>query len=222
MSLAVTNNRPVVSIVNNHTVPIEACFLTIKYPSGQRGGIGPIFYDTHAHRRDKPILPGQSQQFTLGPLQDQQTPAPTLQAVIFADGSTWGDPDRVQQILRARKILSDRLEKMMTLLQTLISQKASRDQALSAVQAEWDAWNKSKPGSLPITTPDDFYTIPSIDALEEDSRNTLVFYMVKSNIERSPISVREAADESKFLTMLNGVLARWDADLKAAKPPMPN
>jgi len=222
VALVVTGNKPTISVSNNHTVAMEAFLVTVKHPSAEKLTMGPVFYDVYTnYRRDQPISPGAQHQIALPVLRGQEPPVATLQAAIFADGSSWGDPARVQEILYARQVLSDRLSEVSALLQTIAQQKPTREQALAAIQTAWDAKKKATP-NLPIATADEIDEIEAVDASEESTRTAQVYYHVISNLQRNPAAVRDSTDVTKFLLRMSGTLSHWNAEIQAAKPLLGN
>jgi len=184
VALVVTSNKPTINVSNNHTIAMEAFLVTVKHSPAEKLTMGPVFYDVYTnYRHDKPISPGAQQQITLPVLRGQEAPVVTLQAVIFADGSSWGDPARVQEILHARQVLSNRLLEVSALLQKVAQEKPTREQALATIQAAWDAQKKATP-NLPIATAQEIDKIEAIDASEESTHTAQVYYLAIFNETR--------------------------------------
>lgn len=192
---------PKVELSNWHNAAIEGFVITSEH-AGAKGYQDTIIYDVHVnYKHDVLIQPGSSQQIGLAVLNVREVPTPTLRAVIFSDGTTAGEEFWIRQLLNKRKVLADTLGKVMSLLQDMIAQSLSRQQALSALQAAWDERIR---GYNSLTA-------------EEREASERVFYSASSTLElESSRYLTPDEDSSKPLSRVMRSLNRWRADIQSA------
>jgi hypothetical protein len=168
-----------------------------------------IHYDIHSnYRHDVPIPPGTAHEVPLPHIIGKDLPVPTLRAVVFSDGSSYGDGFWVQELLLRRRILSDRIEEVMALLQNMSDQKLTQDQALEALQQAWKARREATASATP----------------EERMWHDHIFYMATKNLQGNPHATGtngKVPDFSKVLNRLQNALSGWHDDLQSAKPGPP-
>jgi len=86
-----------------------------------------------------PILPGQQVTMPFNLAQDPARPAPAAIAAIFADGSSWGDPNWVQRMVQQRKYLLHRLTESLEDLQYAQTQGTDRETLVLQLQTNLSA-----------------------------------------------------------------------------------
>ena len=82
-----------------------------------------------------PILPGQRVTMPFNLPQDPAKPAPAVVAVIFADGSSWGDRSCVERMVQHRKYLLQRLTESLQDLQQAKAQGTDRETLVLELQS---------------------------------------------------------------------------------------
>jgi hypothetical protein len=203
-SVVTVDGHSMITISNSHRVPIEAFLLTVDIDGANH--VTNIHYDIHSnYKHDVAILPGASHQVPLPHLVGKDLPVPTLRAVVFSDGTSLGEGLWVQELLHRRKILLDRMEEVMTLLQSMSDQGLSREQAHAALQKAWQAHREATSGAT----------------IEERVWNDQVFYMATRNLEGRPRSDGTVPEFSASLRHLQRSLGEWHDDLQSSKPGPP-
>jgi hypothetical protein len=170
MSLTRVEEHPMISVSNSHGSPIEAFLVTVDTAATNKP-LSRIYYDVYLnYKHDAPIPPSTSKQVPLPHIVGQELPVPTLRAVVFSDGTSAGDAVWVQELLHMRKILADRLEETIALLQKASDQNLTREETLDLLQKAWNARRDETPDATP----------------DERVRNHQIFYMAMRNLEDRP------------------------------------
>jgi hypothetical protein len=212
ISVTTIDGHPMVSVRNLNTLPLEAFLLEVSSAETNQPTIH-MSYDVHANfKHDTPISPGSSTELPLPvltvtqpgnaslPIGAPKVYAPVLCAVIFLDGSTWGDGACIQDLLSRRKALAASLQDVMGLLQRIADQGLDREQALTTLQ---QAWKERK----------------HANAVDDQARaNDQIFYGVTTTIQHQPRNDGASTDFPRIARILRKSYATWLADLKAAKP----
>jgi hypothetical protein len=215
ISVTTTDGHPMVNVRNLNTLPLEA-FLLVVSPAETNQPMTHMLYDVHAnYKHDTPIPPNASTDLPLPVLRVTSTgnanlptsavsnvPVPILCAVIFSDGTTWGDGACIQDLLSRRKALAACLQDVMALLQRIADQHLDREQAIAVLQ---QAWKERR-----LVTP-----------VDDQVPNDQVFYSVTRTIQAHPSTDGTSQDFTKTALLLHHSYATWLADLEAAKPAKP-
>ena len=212
ISVTTANGHPMVSVKNTHALPLEAFLIEVnEATTNQR--ITRMFYDVHAnYKHDTPISPGASTELplpvsTVTPAGNatsavSSVPVPVLCAVVFSDGTTWGDGACIQDLLSKRKALAACLQDVMALLQQITNQDLTREQALAVLQ---QAWRERKQAT----------------AVDDQISNDQIFYGAIRTLQGHPRIDGSLANFTKTASVLHRAYATWLADLQAAKPSKP-
>lgn len=123
-------------VANTYHAPITAMVLVVQ--GARIGGPGHFvttrYLDTLLNPwRDKALEPGESRTFGFGgshPGPSVFTYNPQLTAAVFEDGTSFGDPQVVNDIIQARKIFFEELGKAITLLQEVQTSGLSENDVL--------------------------------------------------------------------------------------------
>ncbi len=200
-----TDDHPAINVSNNHNLPVEAFLITVDTATTSKP-LTRIYYDVFSnYKNDHAIPPGASQQVPLPHIVGQDLPIPTLRAVVFSDGTSLGDDNWIRELLHRRKILADRIEEVMTLLQDISNRQVVREDALDILQKA----KKARLDANPSATP------------EERVWHGQIFYMAIRNLQGNPRFNGKVPDFPVTLKHLQKALANWLADLKSAKPGPP-
>lgn len=138
-----SDGHPAVTIKNNSVYPITGIIMTVD-PSGGASVTGNevrSYFDVYINRNhDLRILSGGSHTFPVAHIVgiDKSTLNPQIRAVVFEDGSTWGDVSWVSKITSMRKRLFEELGTAGDLLEKGVRGNASADQIRSEVERERD------------------------------------------------------------------------------------
>jgi hypothetical protein len=107
------NGRTELNVINRGEQPVTALVITLEHGPASQPHRGTLVdtMDTALNITDRPIMPGDTRTFAYGagPGVSAVAPRPgwhselALQAAIFADGSTFGDPDWAQRLIDARR-----------------------------------------------------------------------------------------------------------------------
>lgn len=204
ISVIKDTDHPMVSIFNGYSGSIEGFLITVDTAQGGKP-LTRIYYDVHSnYKHDIAVVPGTSQQVPLPRVVGQDLPLPTLRAVLFSDGTAWGDDSWVQELLHRRKVLLDRLEEVMGVLQNISAQNLEREDALDMIEKARKARRDATPGATP----------------EERVWNDQVFYMAIKNLQGNPRGNGKIPDLPVTLKRLNRALTAWFSDLQTAQPPL--
>jgi hypothetical protein len=202
MSVATVNGRPVISVFNGHRLPIEAFLVTVDI-SGKGGHLTRIYYDVHvSYKHALPVVGGTSRQVPLPHIVGATQPVPTLRAVIFSDGTTWGEKSWVDELLRRRTILADRLQEVMALLQKVSDDKLTKDQGIAFLQHAREERKLAATGATP----------------EEQVVQDLPFYSAIKSIDPPKEVDARDLDIATRIEHVNRFYAAWLADIQGAKP----
>jgi hypothetical protein len=208
------SNGTFVTIQNLYSQPITAYAYDLKrdllHPTPQSHVIGdevnPIVdFVVYSFAYGKPIEPNESRIFEAWPMAppgSESRQQVTLLAVIFADGTSAGDPEWITSILRARKLYLVDREELVQRLQSAQNQNEPPAQLLSDLQAARQALSKpTSPGDrLDWSVQDNVYA----DAIASLTRAVKAGGQAETN-------------EIPFLISVYG--RRIDA-LKQSKPPL--
>jgi len=212
ISVTTANGHPMVSVKNTHTLPLEAFLIEVNAATTNQR-ITRMFYDVHAnYKHDTPISPGASTELplpvsTVTPTASatsavSSVPIPVLCAVVFSDGTTWGDGACIQDLLSRRKALAACLQDVMALLQRITDQNLTREQALAILQQAWKERRQATP-------------------VDDQISNDQIFYGAISTLQGHPRADGSFPNFTKKANILQRAYAIWLADLEAAKPAKP-
>jgi hypothetical protein len=215
ISVTTTDDHPMVSIKNMHSLPLEA-FLVEVNAAATNQRMTRMFYDIHSnYKHDKPVSPGASTELslpvsTVTPAANANSPTsvvssvpvPVLCAVVFSDGTTWGDGACIQDLLSRRKALASCLQDVMALLQQIADQNLAREQALAVLQQAWKERRQATP-------------------IDDQISNDQIFYGAISTLQGHPRTDGSFPNFTKTASALHRAYATWLADLQAAKPSKP-
>jgi hypothetical protein len=203
LTVNTVDGHPRISISNRGTLAIEAFLVSVAQASTNTP-FTRIYYDVHAgYRHDTVIPPDTSKEVPLPFIEGRSLPNPTLQAVVFSDGTTVGDPYWVNELLRRRVVLCERLREVMSLLQNVSDKNMSRDEAVKTVK---DAHQARQAISKDVTRP------------EERIWNDQIFHIAARSLAgelRVNGQIPPAQTAAKSLINFYGA---WLSDLQAAKP----
>lgn len=137
LSLAMHENRSIMIVTNRSKLPVTAFVIGVDIP-GPRRAWTRIYYDSYVNwRRDIPIPPGASAELPWPHASGAApSPAPSLQAVLFSEGTSLGEERYVNDLLRRRQTLLGGLQRVAGLLRDFQSQDVGRQEALSALNRE--------------------------------------------------------------------------------------
>jgi hypothetical protein len=203
LSIATVNNRPVIVVANQSKLPIEA-FLVSVADGRTNKPLTRIYYDIHAgYRHDSAIPSGTSYQGALPSIIGEPVPIPTLQAVVFSDGTTQGDAYWVKELLRRRTVLTDRLQEVIALLTNMSSQHLARDSSIDVLEKAHQARLQASPGAA---------------RPEERVWNDQIFRMTRRSLQGELRVNGNVPDVSVAIQHLLKFYGVWLSDLQAAKP----
>ena len=133
---------PAYFVTNTGTITVTAFALALSLPVPPGGKLASASqvttYDVALGTAPAPILAGG--QIAVGGVSPKNAAfgLPTVQAVVFADGSSWGDGRRVQRIMALRGFTRQRLTGFYNELSTALAQATSREALIAKLQAEVD------------------------------------------------------------------------------------
>jgi hypothetical protein len=122
--------RPLLQLTNKAALPITAYVVVLAPYEG--GGIeGRTYHDSCTSRREQPIASGQSARDATGYYVNSEfkMARTEVQAAVFEDGSTAGNPSWIDAVLARRLRFYDRL----TSLRDLLNQQIGISESLSSV-----------------------------------------------------------------------------------------
>jgi hypothetical protein len=207
LSVTTTDDRPMLNIANQSKLPIEAFLVSVTNGKTNKP-LTRIYYDTHAgYRHDSIIAPGTSYQRVLPHIVGEPAPIPTLQAVVFADGTTQGELYWVNELLRWRTVLTERLEENIALLNNISDHRLTRDSSIEIIENARQARLQASPGTA---------------RPEERIWNDQVFRMTKRSLQ-GELRVNGSVPDVPIATRhLLKFYSEWLSDLKSAKPQLPS
>lgn len=204
MSVTSVEQHPMISVSNLHASPIEAFLVTVDTAATNKP-LTRIYYDVYLnYKHDVPILPAALKQVPLPHIVGQELPVPTMRAVIFSDGTSEGDSAWVQELVHMRRILSDRLDEVMALLQKASDQNLTREETLELLQKAWKARREATRDATP----------------DERVRQDQIFYTTMRNLEDRRRPNGTSPEFSLLLKHFHHTLGLWLADLEGANPPL--
>ena len=144
--------QPMVTITNNHSSPITGMLIEnrIESPDGHRVVRQVFRYDPTTHDPAyRQITTGQTHTFNLGQSRDAGSAAlnPTVKAVIFADGTSFGDPDWVDELRAARQCSFNELGVIEGILNDAIEQGLDTTSVISLLKQRQESVKVSFPGN---------------------------------------------------------------------------
>ncbi len=95
-------------------------------------------YDVALGTAPAPVLAGAQIAVSGVGLNGTASSVPTVQAVVFADGSSWGDGKRVQRIMALRGFTLQRLTGLYNELRQALAEETSREALIAQLQADVD------------------------------------------------------------------------------------
>jgi len=171
-----SDGHPVVTIKNNSVSPITGIVMTVN-PSGGDASTGSqvrSYFDVYINRgHDLRILSAGSHTMPVAHVVgiDKSTLKPQIRAVIFEDGSKWGDVLWVSKIVRMRKRLFDELGTVGELLDRGISSNSSADQIRTEIERERDIRvNENQSSEVEISQIDNMVLAHAAEELRRTSQ----------------------------------------------------
>jgi hypothetical protein len=197
------SSAPVFEIANLHNSAITAFLVTVDLTT-DGAALSQIYYDVYSddYPHGRPIRSAGSRQFPLPHIVGAPLPPTLLQAVIFADGSTWGSPAWTNELLKRRRILLDRLQEAVNIMKDISQRKLPRLEALAAI-------NHSRTLVAEATAK---------ESAERQMLHDRVLHMAMRNLEgalRVNGEVPEAHVAGHYLEM---TFDTWRVFLESAKP----
>src|ERR1019366_5000157 len=153
LSVTSTASGPIMSIRNNGDSPITGFVVTLDTLNNPNK-LTIFYYDIYCdYGADHEVPKGASVEMGL-PYNGQPSlaaplAAPVFQAALFKDGTTWGDPTWISDLVKRRSILSLRLKEAIGRLQDASDQQLSKEVTLSRLQQRRDELAQENAG-LPI------------------------------------------------------------------------
>lgn len=206
LSVAETKDGPVF-VVTNHNTPAITSFL-VTAPSLTKSGkpLTRFYFDTYVnYRRDYPIVTRDSEQMPLPHVAGRPAPQPILRAVIFEDGSSWGEASWVDELLQRRALALRALNNIDRILEAAATQNLSRENLLDALQQERAREAAVNPGLRPE------------DGVLLDS----VFQTAIANLSGGMQGNGKIPKVSEAIFYLKHMLNSWRGQLQSAKPSPP-
>lgn len=206
LTLADADGKHVLRVTNHHNVSVEALFIT-GYLLGPKQPLQRIYYDSHfINRRDVSIAAEGTQDIPFGYVAGTDA---SLRAVVFSDGATEGDEESVGRILNRRRVTLDALRGVQSVLQSAMDRKLSagdaRTHVLDAREAELKA-----------------IADPALWEERGQSKQLYDWAALCIELNSKPRPDGRAVDPQAVLRWVMKQLQDWQADLEAAKPPLPN
>lgn len=203
---------PAMQITNLRDVPIEAYVVSVDM-DGTGRLINRIYYDIYIDYSQGlgPTIPGNGSKRVDIPHDtgSNALPPSTAQAVLFTDGSSEGDAPWVNEMLRRRQILLDRLLEVRALMQTISTEGLSRADAINNLQLAWLGRMETIPTRQPGTI--------DVQLDQERHLHGSVFHLAVGTLK--PISPEDMTTPLPP-SLLQTVIQRFDAwieDLQQAR-----
>jgi len=206
LSLANSASGPIMSIRNNGNSPITGFVISLD-TLNNKNKLTKYYYDVYCdYGADHEVPKGASVEMAL-PYNVQASSAtplatPIFQAALFKDGTAWGDPIWIKDLVERRSVLLLRLKEAIGILQTASDQQLSKDDTLSRLQLRRDELARENAG-FPF---------------ESRRLHDKVLRMMMKNLSGDLLVNGKIPEHSVAVAQLAKYLNTWLAFLQAAKP----
>jgi hypothetical protein len=211
-----------IRVDNQYTASIVAIHVYLRCPTtAEHARFGYQFQYDHLfnYGSDKPIAPGG---FVELPLPKAPTDcAGGLDAVVFADGHTNGDPEAVQDIYRRRRGIAEALSFALPLVGQVALTKLEPGEAAKALRdkSKTESLDSSKSGSERLG---ERYVLLLVARLLEKQHDLLVpsdsTPKKQAGIDET-MQTRQMTSEEAHATVLKRKLEEWESDLQGKLGP---
>jgi len=206
LSVTETEHGPVFVVTNHNTPAITASLVTTVSLTRSGKPLTRFYFDTYVnYRRDYPIVTRDSEQMSLPHIAGRPAPQPVLRAVIFEDGSSWGEVSWVNELLQRRALVLRALDRIDRILEAAARQNLSKENLLGGVQQERALEAVANTGLL------------QEHRILEDS----VFQTAIANLNGGIKVNGKVPKVSEAIFYMKRILNSWRGHLQSAKPSPP-
>jgi hypothetical protein len=203
LSLTADDARPMMRITNNYSSPITVFVVTVDLTTNARA-LTRFYFDAYANwKHDYPIPTGDYVEMPVPHAVGRPAPTPVFRAALFEDGTTWGDATWVDELLRRREILLDRLREVSETLREISAQGRGRDEALAFLERKREARAQANAGA----------------SAEERLLHDRAFDIVIRNLGGDLRINGKIPDTFTAISRLQKRFDDWRSHVESAKPP---
>ena len=196
--LAVTNNSETATVMA-FVIVHQSLRAGRRRPISRGSDFKDVLSHSDQHNFQDAIRPLETRRFRYGAKSREIQNEIELKAAIFSDGTTWGDPECVQRILRCRRYFYDDLGLAIEKIKAALESGTPVESLLQKFEFL----------SLSL------YPGPNFENFEDERARGDVFGTVAPNLSRASAT---AQGQNGNLTTLLPMLMNWQARIADAKP----